>query len=211
MKAFGENLLNNKRIFITGTDTDIGKTVVASIFVKALGADYWKPVQCGSLEASDSQCVQELVNEDRRCYHPERYRLAAPKSPHKAAAEEGLAISLRDFVLPQTSRPLVVEGAGGPLAPLNAKDWVIDLPACLGLATVVVTEPYLGSLNHTFLAIEAIRQRGLGILGLVVNGKDDDFTSFVRERSGLPVLLQLNKEAVLTPELVELYARNLTL
>jgi dethiobiotin synthetase len=120
---------------------------------------------------------------------PERHVLSLPQSPHLAARKEGLEIRLSDFVLPSTRRPLIVEGAGGCLAPLNEKDGVIDIATHLGLAVIFVTRFYLGAYNHTLLSIEAIQKRGIKILGLILNGGDEpEFREFISRKTGLEFL-----------------------
>ena len=196
-----------KKIFITGTDTGVGKTIVSSIVTRALGADYWKPVQCGDLEASDSGTVRRLVGDQAGVIHPEAFRLKTPASPHRAAALENVSLRLEDFRLPETGNTLVVEGAGGVLVPLNDEERIIDLAAVFGLATIVVCRHYLGSLNHTFLTIEAIRSRGISICGLVFSGEqDEDYEDFISARTGLPVLLKVQKEKEFCPENIASYA-----
>lgn len=177
-------------IFITGTDTNIGKTYVSAHLVKAWNADYWKPVQCGDLDRSDAMTVRDLLGGDYKgTIHPERYRFQAPKSPHIASAMEGVRIQLEDFVLPQSEKTILVEGAGGCLAPLNEEHAVIDLAVHLNLPVVLVTQSYLGAYNHTLSSIEVIRSRGLQIHGLVLNkGDDPEFREFVSRKTRLEFL-----------------------
>ena len=156
-----------KGLFVTGTGTEVGKTVVAACLVRALAADYWKPVQSGLSEGEDTPEIGRLTG--GRC-HPPAYRLTEPLSPHEAARRDGVTIDLGRFALPETDRPLVVEGAGGLLVPLNGEALMIDLIARLGLPTVLVSLSGLGTINHTLLSLEALRARGLPILGVVMNG-----------------------------------------
>ena len=196
-----------KRIFVTGTDTGVGKTLVSAIVTRALGADYWKPVQCGDLDSSDSDTVRRLADDDRLVIHPEAFRLKTPASPHRAASVEGVSIRLDNFRLPVTDNTLVVEGAGGVLVPLNEEERIIDLAAGFGLAAVVVCRHYLGSLNHTFLTVEAIRSRGIALAGLVFSSESDgDYEDFISAQTGLPVLLKIAKEDQVTPRVVASYA-----
>lgn len=156
-----------KGLFVTGTGTEVGKTVAAACLVKALGADYWKPVQSGYLEMDDTEEVRRLTN---CAIHEPGYRLEAPLSPHEAARLEGMSLDMDRFVLPETEGPLVVEGAGGLLVPINDEALMIDLIAALGLPTVIVSLSGLGTINHTLLSLEALRSRGLAVLGVVMNG-----------------------------------------
>lgn len=155
-------------VFVTGTDTDVGKTMVSAWLVRSWGADYWKPVQSGCLSDSDTDSVRRLNPSAR--FHAPACLLKAPLSPHEAAALEGRSVRLEDFHLPSTGNLLVVEGAGGALVPLNDRDLMADLMACLGLPVLVVARSGLGTINHTLLTLEALRRRGLDVAGVVLNG-----------------------------------------
>ena len=195
------------KLFVTGIDTGIGKTVASAIITKALGASYWKPVQCGDLDQSDTQTVANLAKLKENELIAERYRLQQASSPHAAAANESLSISLESFKLPDREK-IVVEGAGGTLVPLNHKHFVIDLIAHLSLPVVVVTKHYLGSLNHTFLTIEALKNRGIPILGLIFNGPEHpEYEAFIAEKTELPILLNIKDHDQLTPSLIAHYAK----
>lgn len=158
-------------VFVTGTDTGVGKTLACAVLARAWDADYWKPVQTGlAAEAGDTAVVAALTGLAPENLHRPRHEYAAPLSPHAAAALEGEAIGLDDFVLPRTSRPLVVEGAGGVLVPLNGRDLMIDLMARLNLPAVVVARSTLGTINHSLLTLEALRARQIAVLGVVLSG-----------------------------------------
>ena len=197
-----------ERLFVTGIGNDDGKTVAAAVLTQALGADYWKPVQAGGLEHTDLDEARRLVTHPGSSFHPERHRLQLPASPHRAAAAEGLRLRPEDFVLPNTPNHLVVEGAGGLLVPLAEDFLVADLVQQLNLAVVVVSRHYLGSINHTLLTLEVLRQRGIAVRGLVFNGPPDEPTEAVILRyTDAPVLLRLRPEAALTADVVEAYAQ----
>ena len=184
--------MKHKNIFVTGIDTDVGKTICSSLLVEALKADYWKPVQCGVEEGTDFKTVKNLVGNSQSFFHPEKYVFSLPKSPHLAASYEDVTIDLDEIRVPETKARLVVEGAGGALVPLNSKDYIIDIAAREDMSVVLVTKNYLGSLNHTFLSVEALRQRGIKILGLVFNGtKDSVLEGFVSRRTDLPILFHV--------------------
>jgi dethiobiotin synthase len=171
-------------LFVTGTDTDVGKTVAAAWLVAKLGACYWKPVQAGNHPEADSAIVRRLsgVPEDRIL--PEAYVLPEPIAPHEAARRAGTAIDMAKLVPPPCDRPLVVEGAGGVLVPLDDKAYVIDLAAELHLPIVLVARSTLGTINHTLLSLEAIRRRGLQLAGVVVNGPETPHNRAAIERYG---------------------------
>jgi dethiobiotin synthase len=158
------------RIFVTGTDTGVGKTVVVAMLAQGLEADYWKPIQTGIEEGSDTNWVQAHTTLPACRCHPERYRLKLPVSPHLAAQAAGVAIQLQDFILPSVDK-LIVEGCGGILVPINHRgDLLIDLMALWNLPTVIVSRSTLGTINHTLLTIAMLRQRAIPILGVILNG-----------------------------------------
>lgn len=161
--------MSKKGFFIAGTDTDVGKTVVASWLLVHLGADYWKPVQSGRQEI-DLVTVRQTTGLTADHFHPSIYDLVDPLSPHEAAKRMGITLDDSRFILPQTPRPLVVEGAGGLMVPINEKFMVIDLIEKLQLPTILVARSKLGTINHTLLSIEAIRSRGLPLAGVVMTG-----------------------------------------
>jgi dethiobiotin synthetase len=176
-----------KPIFITGIGTGIGKTLVAAIVAEALGACYWKPVQAGFDEGTDAQWVAERIGAHRVL--PEVYRLRLPASPHIAAREEGVRINLDLLAgrLP-AERPLVVEGAGGLMAPLNETEFVADLALRLDATVILVSRNYLGSINHSLLTAEACRARGLKVAGWIFNDRYGHYENDIVGWSGLPAL-----------------------
>jgi dethiobiotin synthetase len=164
-----------KSYFITGIGTGVGKTVVAAGLVEALRADYWKPIQSGTVEGSDSDFVREL-SESRGVIHPECYRLKAPLSPHAAAELEGVEIDCSRISIPQGDNHLIVEGAGGLFVPITYSVLMIDLIQTLGLPVMVVSRTYLGSINHTLLTIEALKSRAIPVAGVIFNGDENQAT-----------------------------------
>jgi dethiobiotin synthetase len=194
-----------RKIFVTGIGTDVGKTVVSAILTEALEADYWKPVQAGDLENSDSIKIERYISNSKTVIHTEGIRLNSPMSPHAAAAIDGVEIKLSDFTLPKTENNLVVEGAGGLMVPLNDNYLIIDLIKHLDIEVVLVSQNYLGSINHTILSIDALNNRGIKVLGIIFNGDENKETeSFILNYSKLPVLgrvkshIEINKEIVLS-------------
>jgi dethiobiotin synthetase len=164
------------RIFITGTSTDIGKTMVSAILMCGTRGRYWKPVQSGSEEMTDTRWIQQVTGLAATHFVPERYLLRRPLSPHAAAALEGVKIALEDFDLPEGAPcdPLIVEGAGGVMVPLNERDLMLDLIVRLALPVVVVSSSRLGTINHTLLTLDKLASRRLEIAGVVMNGPLDD-------------------------------------
>lgn len=157
------------KIFITGIGTEVGKTVCSAILTACYQAAYWKPVQSGDLQYTDSMKIGDWAGEDVTIY-PETYRLQLAASPHQSAAAEGLTIRLDDFRLPETSHPLIVEGAGGLMVPLSDNALMIDLIEKLALPVALVVRNYLGCINHTLLSLMALQQRGPYLKYLILNG-----------------------------------------
>ena len=179
----------NKNYFVTGIGTEIGKTIVSAVLVEKLKADYWKPIQSGELDNSDTHKVKSLVSNEVSVFHPEAYQLTQPYSPHHSAALDGVTISLDLINLPKTNNCLIIEGAGGLMVPLNGKDLMIDLIVKLNAEVVLVSKNYLGSINHTLLSIEALKNRGITIMGLIFNGVENKSSEeIITNLSGLTVL-----------------------
>lgn len=192
--------------FITGIGTDVGKTVASAIITQALGADYWKPVQSGDLDHTDTMKVQKWVTHPSTVFHPSAYALTVPASPHLSAALDGVEITLDRIIPPSTENHLIIEGAGGVHVPLNKKDSVIDLIKP-DYKVIVVSRHYLGSINHTLLTIEALRSRGLTIAGILFNGDEHRPTEdIILERTGLLFLGRIENEPYLDENVVADYA-----
>jgi dethiobiotin synthase len=170
--------------FVTGTDTDVGKTVVSAWLVSLHNACYWKPVQAGNHPETDSAIVQRLSEAPQGRILPEAYVLPEPIAPHEAARRAGITIDMAKLIPPACDRPLVVEGAGGLMVPLTAEAYVIDLAAELHLPVILVTRSTLGTINHTLLSLEALRRRGLPLAGVVVNGPETPHNRAAIERYG---------------------------
>jgi len=161
-----------KEFFITGTDTGIGKTLVSGMLMSALDATYWKPIQAGLDEETDTEFVQRVSGANDSRIIPERYRLETPMSPHAAADIDGVKISLDDFELPEyDTEHLIVEGAGGLIVPINWKHTVLDMIERLKLPVLLVARSSLGTLNHTLLSLKALRDRGIEVFAVVLNGE----------------------------------------
>lgn len=190
-------------LFITGIGTGIGKTVTSAVLIQYFKADYWKPIQSGDLDQSDSLTVKSMIDNDL-IIHPERFKLNYPASPHQSAAMENIEINLDDFQLPSTENSLLVEGAGGLFVPLNNYEFMIDLIAKFNLKTVLVVCDYLGCINHTLLSIEALQHRNLEIAYVVLNGNFEPATKDVLIKNfpktiqiiELPELNLLSKENI---------------
>lgn len=179
------------RYFVTGIDTGVGKTVVSSILVQALTANYWKPIQSGDLENSDSKTIANLISKKINIY-PESYRLTAPLSPHLSAKKDGVEIKLKDIV-PPSSTQLIIEGAGGVMVPINERgNYVTDMLSYCDAEVILVTKNYLGSINHTLLAIQYLQSKNYNIKGIVVTGDQNIETeSIITKNTGVPILFHV--------------------
>lgn len=160
----------SKKYFVTGIGTSVGKTIVSAVLVKLWNAEYWKPIQSGDLESSDSLMLRALVGNEL-IVHPERYKLNTPASPHYSAEVDGVEISIQDFQLPETSGNLIVEGAGGMFVPINDQEFIIDLAEHLDLPVILVCSDYLGSINHSLLSFHSLNERGIAVEYIVLNGE----------------------------------------
>ena len=193
-------------IFVTGIGTDVGKTIASAIITEALEADYWKPIQSGDLDNSDSHKIKKLLSNHKTKIHPNAYAFSTPASPHFSAAVENVSIEIDQIVRPKTKNTLVIEGAGGVLVPLNEQNLLIDL-ALPSDKVVVVSRNYLGSINHTLLTIEALKVRNLSIAGIIFNGARNEATeSIILKYSGLNCLGFIDDEPYFDANVVKYYA-----
>lgn len=187
-----------KRIFVTGIGTDVGKTIVSAMLVSGMKADYWKPVQAGDLQHSDSVVVSALSGQT---IHPERFRLTKPMSPHAAAHIDGVEISLDAIEIPQTANTLIIEGAGGLYVPLSQDILVLDLAKKCSASVIVVSKHYLGSINHTLLTISALKTNDIPILGIIFNGDENHETEkIISHYAQVPILGRIPVAEVVSPE-----------
>lgn len=170
---------------IAGIGTGIGKTILSSILVEALEADYWKPIQAGDLDKSDTLTVQKLISNPVSVLHPERYRLTQPMSPHAAAKRDGINIALSALTLPETKNRLMIELAGGIMVPLNTTDLNLDLLKLWKLPVILVSQNYLGSINHSLLALEVLKFNKIELAGIIFNGdRNEETENFILNYSG---------------------------
>jgi len=192
--------------FVTGTDTGIGKTVVSALLTLGLDATYWKPIQSGLHEETDTEFVRRTTGLPDERVLGERFRLTEPLSPHASAEIDGVTIRMDDFTLPDTvTERLVIEGAGGLLVPINETDMIIDLIAHLKLPALLVSRSELGTLNHTFLSLEALRSRDIPVLGVVMNGPVNESNRRAIEKYGeVEVIAELEPLNEIHPEMLQL-------
>ena len=198
-----------RKIFVTGIGTDIGKTVTSAIVVEALKADYWKPVQAGTYYSTDSENVKKWISNDKTVIHPESYKLREHKSPHEASEIEGVTLDYEKIILPQTNNTLVIEGAGGVMVPVNKHHFIIDLIKKFDAEAIIVIQNYLGSINHSLLTIDALKSRGIKILGLVFNGSPHaPSQQIIESYSGLRTISWITKEPTINKEVILKYAKD---
>lgn len=199
------------KLFITGIGTDVGKTIASAIITEALEADYWKPIQAGDLDNSDSHKIQKLTSAVtssgvERNYFQNSYALNTPASPHFAAELDNLTIDLKKIKEPKTKNHFVIEGAGGILVPLNNEATIIDLIQP-DYKVIVVSRHYLGSINHTLLTIEALQNRNITIAGIIFNGDENKATEdIILSKTGLSFLGRIENEPYFDKTVIRYYA-----
>jgi len=194
------------KLFITGIGTNVGKTIASAIITQALEADYWKPVQAGDLNNSDSHKIQKYLSNNKTIIHPNSYQLNTPASPHFAAELDNVTIDLQQIVEPTTNNHLVIEGAGGVLVPLNHSDCIIDLIQP-DYKVIVVSRHYLGSINHTLLTVEALQNRNINIAGIIFSGAENKATeSIILQKTKLNCIGRINEEPYFDQNVIQYYA-----
>jgi dethiobiotin synthetase len=193
------------KLIVTGPGTEVGKTVVSAILTSIFQADYWKPIECGNQECSDTEVMKTLINPLSQV-HPPMYSFKAPLSPHQAARLEHIQIDPYLIIPPKTTRPLVIETAGGILVPLNPHTLTLDLFESWKGLWVIVSKHYLGSINHTLLTVEKLKQRNASILGLIFNGEPNaDTEEAILHFSNLPFLGRLLPEKQININIIPHY------
>mgnify|MGYP002389371798 FL=1 len=194
------------KLFVTGIGTDVGKTIASAILTEALEADYWKPVQAGDLDNSDSHKIKDKISNSKTHIFDNAYALNTPASPHLAAKIYGLTIDMATIKEPKTKNHLVIEGAGGIFVPLNDNDSIIDLIRP-DYKVIVVSRHYLGSINHTLLTIEALKAKGLKVAGIIFNGAENtDTESLILNRTGINCIGRIDEEPYFDKNVVKEYA-----
>ena len=194
------------KLFITGIGTNVGKTIASAIITQALEADYWKPIQAGEVDFGDKHKVQSLVENKKSKIWDNSYILQTPASPHYAAEVDGISIDLAQIKEPKTKNHLVIEGAGGILVPINETQTVLDLVQP-DYQVVVVSRHYLGSINHTLLTVEALRNRKLKIAGIIFSGDENTATeSIILKTTQLSMLGRIEEEPYFDANVIAYYA-----
>jgi len=196
----------NNTYFITGIGTNVGKTITAAIITESLKADYWKPIQAGDLENTDSKKVEKLISNDETFFYPEGVKLKSAMSPHAAAEIDGVSLVGKKVKRPDTSKDLIIEGAGGLLVPINSKETIADLMLPTD-KIILVSRHYLGSINHSLLTIEVLRSKGLSIAGIIFNGDENESTEkVILEMTGIKLIGRIDNEPYFDRNVIKEYA-----
>ncbi|MFY9243426.1 MAG: dethiobiotin synthase [Polaribacter sp.] len=194
-----------KKYFITGISTEVGKTVVAAIVTEALEADYWKPIQAGDLDNSDTHKVERFISNTKSVFHQNAYALKTPMSPHAAAEIDGITIDLKQITVPKTDNHLVIEGAGGLLVPLNDTDTILDLIQP-DYKVIVVSRHYLGSINHTLLTINLLKEKGFNISIIFSGNEHKSSESIIKKMTNVNVIGRVDEEPYFDANVIKEYA-----
>ena len=198
-----------QRYFITGIGTEVGKTVASAVVTEALQADYWKPIQAGDLEYSDTDKVKDLISNSKTKFHKNAFALNTPMSPHASAEIDNIPIKSSTIKTPETLNSLVVEGAGGILVPISETENILDLIEPTD-KVILVSRHYLGSINHTLLSAEILKDKGIKNVGILFNGDEHPTTeSIIKKMTDLPILGRIGEEQQITKSVISKYAEEL--
>ena len=205
MQRLQNHFLMQKKYFITGISTEVGKTVAAAIVTEALKADYWKPIQAGELDNSDTHKIERFISNSKSVFHPNSYALQTPMSPHAAAEIDGITIDLKDIIEPKTNNHLVTEGAGGLLVPLNDTDTILDLIQP-NYKVIVVSRHYLGSINHTLLTVKLLQEKGFDV-SIIFSGNEHKTTEdIIKKMTDVTVIGRIDEEPYFDKNVIKEYA-----
>jgi dethiobiotin synthetase len=195
----------SKKYFITGISTEVGKTIVSAIITEALLADYWKPIQAGDLDFSDTHKVEALVSNTTSIFHPNSYALNTPMSPHASADIDNIEIDLKEIKEPKTKNDLVIEGAGGLLVPLNDTNTILDL-ILPKYKVIVVSRHYLGSINHTLLTVNLLKEKGFDV-SIIFSGDEHETTEgIIKKMTNVPIIGRIENEPYFDQNVIKEYA-----
>lgn len=199
-----------KKYFITGIGTEIGKTLISAIFTEALNADYWKPIQAGGLDKTDSMRVKEFISNPTSVIHQEAHLLSEPMSPHAAAEIDGVQLKWENIKIPNVNKNIIIEGAGGLMVPINDSELMLHFAKLHDIEVVLVSQNYLGSINHTLMTYEILKANGCKLAGIVFNGPTNVETEkYILNYTGLNCLLRVFQEDNLDKEIIMKYANKI--
>ncbi|MBE7653557.1 dethiobiotin synthase [Tenacibaculum finnmarkense] len=192
--------------FITGISTEVGKTVASAIFTEALEADYWKPIQAGELDDSDSHKIKKFISNKKTIIHPNSYALKTPMSPHASAEKDNIVIDLAKIIEPKTDNEnLVIEGAGGLFVPLNNTDTILNIIKPT-YKVIVVSRHYLGSINHTLLTVNLLKNKGFDVSILFSGDEHKTTEEIIKKMTGVPVIGRIDEEPYFDKSVIKEYA-----
>ena len=194
-----------KQIFITGISTDVGKTIASAIVVEALQADYFKPIHAGELDFCDTKKVQSLVSNQQSVFHSNSYALQTPMSPDAAADIEGITIDIKQIKTPKTKNHLVTEGAGGLLVPLNETQTILDIIPKKAIV-IVVSRHYLGSINHTLLTVNLLKEKGFQVAIIFSGAVHKTTEATIKKFTQVPVIGRIDEEPYFDKNVIKEYA-----
>ncbi|MCG8807951.1 dethiobiotin synthase [Tenacibaculum finnmarkense] len=195
-----------KKYFITGISTEVGKTVASAIFTEALEADYWKPIQAGELDDSDSHKIKKFISNKKTIIHPNSYALKTPMSPHASAEKDNIVIELSKIIEPKTDNEnLVIEGAGGLFVPLNNTDTILNIIKPT-YKVIVVSRHYLGSINHTLLTVNLLKEKGFDV-SIIFSGDEHKTTEqIIKKMTNVPIIGRIDEEPYFDKSVIKEYA-----
>ncbi|MGB1042735.1 MAG: dethiobiotin synthase [Tenacibaculum sp.] len=197
--------MKKNKYFITGISTEVGKTVASAIVTEALNADYWKPVQAGELDNCDTKKVEKLISNTTSIFHPNAFALHTPMSPHAAAEIDKITISASLIKEPNTTNNLVIEGAGGVLVPLNDTETILDLIQP-DYKVIVVSRHYLGSINHTLLTVNLLKEKGFEV-AIIFSGEAHPTTeSIIKKMTNVSIIGRIDEEPYFDKNVIKEYA-----
>ncbi|WP_289645139.1 dethiobiotin synthase [Maribacter aestuarii] len=194
-----------QKIFVTGISTGVGKTIASAIITEALEGDYWKPVQAGDLDNTDSHKVAELISNTKTKIHPSSYELKSPMSPHAAAEIDGVRIDRFHINEPETDNHLIIEGAGGLLVPLNEEDTMFDI-IMPDYKVIVVSRHYLGSINHSLLTISWLQKKGYEVFVLFSGNANPHTENIILHKTGVSLIGRIEEEPHFDKTVIKRYA-----
>ena len=161
--------MSKKGFFIAGTDTGVGKTFFASILMNKYDFHYWKPIQTGKFTENDTLYIKQNIGIEKNRFHEPIYSFKEPLSPHLASSYEKISINIKKIKKPNSNKPLIIEGVGGILVPLNKKILLIDLIKKFKFPVIVVSRSILGTINHTLMTLEILKKNKINIFGVILN------------------------------------------
>ena len=200
--------MSKKGFFITGTDTGVGKTFFSSILMKKYNFDYWKPIQTGKFTENDTLYIKENIEIEKNRFHKPIYSFKKPLSPHLASNYEKISINMKKIKKPNSDRPLIIEGAGGILVPLNKKNLLIDLIKKFKFPVIVVSRSILGTINHTLMTLEILKKNKINIFGVILNNiknkkEGDENAKSIEDFGNIKVLAQISLINHITKKKIE--------